>query len=234
MALYTFSLPLLLLAQWMMVGLFIKDITIFGVHISYIYFLVVSVLFVDILWVAARSLLVKLYDRLFLYQMVFVNKRNAIFALIVDSLLDNAFFFAPIFLVLNAFFNVSIGKILLATLLSLVLIIPAMAFAFLFMPLALYFRGEDIRVVIRLARYILSFLIPSDFTYLAFNFYDKIKYIPLIGFVEEIRRLVFFNKIDMITFAINGLEILVMFIVGLVVFNWTVDYARRKGWIGLR
>ena len=77
------------------------------------------------------------------------------------------------------------------------LIFPAISLTLIFAPLLFYFKGEETEVIIYNLRYLVTFLVPTSFTYISFGFYDIIKYISIIGFIEELRRFIFLGEVDL-------------------------------------
>ena len=219
--------------EWILIGAFVKVITLFGKDVPFFFFLAVSVLFGYIVSKGTREIIERFYEKTFLYEILFKGIKIVFLAKIFELILLNFLRFFPLFLLIY-FFLTKTHFSLLLPLLSLLLIFPAITLALFFSPLLLYFRGEEREVIIHNLHSLLLFIIPPMFTYIAFNFYENIKYLPIIGYVEELRKYALLGIIDWKVFIISAIENLILFIFGVFFFLKTFDYARRKGWIGLR
>jgi len=232
-AIYLFTIPVIIFLRWFLTGEFVKTISLFNLEISYLYFLVISALFSDMLWHNIRTFLNSFYQRDFLYMILLKGMKRVYMGKMVEEILDSFLFYFLIFLLIYLFVSKDVFILVFSAFLSIILILPAMSLALIFSPLLLYFRGMEAEIVVHNLRNLTVFLVPTGFTYLAFQFYDKIRFVPVVGFIEELRRFVFIGEISFEILLINLIEIFLLLIVGIIFFIKAFEYARLKGWIGL-
>jgi len=234
-AFYSFLVsPIILFIRWLLNGLFVKKIILFSKIIPYIHFLLVSSLFFEIFWLNVQAVLNTFYSTKFLSYLIYYGEFYAILLLVTQTLISTTLRYFPVFLFLYIFIGKNIIAIVVASAVSLILIIPAIGLAFTLSPLLLYFRGRGREVISRNVKVLISFLIPVGFTYITFCWYKILRWFPVIGLVEELRRLVFLEKINSLVFFIGLLESILLLIIGTTVFKVSYAYARKQGWIGLR
>ena len=169
-----------------------------------------------------------------LFMAVIKNPISVFTSTVIPVVLEEILYPLEEGIVVYILFSKNLLVFLLAILLTPLILLPAYAYAFLVSPLIIIFKGEESELITRYLGLINSFLVPMYFSYLAFSYYNIVKYIPPIGLIEELRRLLFLGRMDLVTFTINVLESIVLFIVGVYAFQLFFNKARKEGWIGLK
>ena len=227
--------PIFFLLHSYLLGKFVKTTVYYNKVVKYLYFIIFSMVVAHLFTEGWRTILRNFYSSNTLYEGllkgVFRIISYKVLLAIIQAYLDDI----VLILVVLLFFSANLDRLIVSLALSLSLIIFAVSLAFLISPLFLYFRGTEIRTLEFYMHTFSELLVPINFSLFFLPNYNLIATVfPSIGLMEEIRKYLFLGEMNTSLFLQSFMVSIVYLVVGIAVFGKALNFARKKGWMGLK
>ncbi len=216
-------------------GAFVGEINLSGREISYIYFLLFSIVFYEAF---DRTLDFSLYivtSEKDIYEMNTVGIKNYVFSNVLYILFSTLVSLLPLVFVITFVATNNLFRVLIGSIFGFLVSIPALSYGMMISPLMILFKGEDRRFIIGAIHSLDSILVPLNFSLLIIPKKEIVEILlPSAGITEELRNFILYGSMNLTTFVLSVIAGLIYLFLGWKAFNYTINWLRREGWVGLR